>query len=205
VVQHVPADMSGLRVEENTRGVEKVEDGRVHLRQQSRDPKTGSITIKRSDETIEKVVGLHPKDGRGKLKPIRGVRVITDNFGVALLDHAPEGEENFSIVPWHKVWHRLHELEKRNGGKPPRLLRNGMLIRVPRGGFAGIWRVFSAKNNASGMALDIGWPDVIRLRNKTPGHKINVRLATLLRDGLEILRPGLAGMPAPETPATAIR
>ncbi len=195
VVQHVPADRGGLRVEENTRGVEKIEDGRVHLHQRSRDPKTGEIKIKCSDEAVDKVVGLSPKAGTGKLKSLNGVRVITDNFGVALLDHVPEGEEKSAIIPWHKVWHRLGELEKRNGGKPPRILRNGMLIHVPRGGYAGTWLVFSAKNNASGMALDMGWPDVVRLKNKTPGHKINVSLKTLLRDGLEILRPRLTGLP----------
>jgi len=205
VVQHVPADKGGLRVEENTRGVEKIKDGRVFLHQRSRDVKTGQIKIKPSDETVDKVVGLSPKNGQGKLKQLKGVRVITDNFGVALLDHAPEGEEKFAIIPWHKVWHRLGELEKRNGGKPPRVLRNGMLIRVPRGGYTGTWLVFSAKNNASGMALDMGWPDVVRLKNKTPGHKINVILKTLVRDGLEILRPSLTGLPITSsiTPASA--
>ena len=53
------------------------------------------------------------------------------------------------------------------------------------------------------MALDIGWPDVVRLKNKTPGHKINVSLKTLLRDGLEILRPGLVDMPVDPHPGTA--
>jgi hypothetical protein len=201
VVQHVPADKGGLRVEENTRGVEKIEDGRVYLHQQSRDIKTGEIKIKLSDEAVDKVVGLSPSKGPGKLKAQTGVRVITDNFGVALLDHAPEGQEKFAIIPWHKVWHRLGELTKRNSGKPPRVLRNGMLIKIPRGGYAGTWLVFSAKNNASGMALDIGWPDVVRLKNKTPGHKINVILKTLVRDGLEILQPGLTGTPIAPPPA----
>jgi hypothetical protein len=56
--------------------------------------------------------------------------------------------------------------------------------------------VFSAKNNASGMALDIGSPDVVRLRNKTEGHKINVRLATLIKDGMEVLKTRLTGFAA---------
>lgn len=214
VVQHVPADKGGLRVEENTRGVEQDSAGqlkidrdeygqptRVHLHQRSRDAKTGDITIKTTSEAVDKVVGLFPKNGEGKLKPQKGVRVITDNFGVAILDHAPEGEDKFAIIPWHKVWRRLGELEKRNGGKPPRVLRNGMLIHIPRGGYQGTWTVFSAKNNASGMALDMGWPDVVRLKNKTPGHKINVSLKTLLRDGLQILPARLAGLPSEATEA----
>jgi hypothetical protein len=95
------------------------------------------------------------------------------------------------------VWTRLQELKAANAGKMPRVLRNGQLIRVPNGkNFKGIWKVFSAKNNASGMALDIGSPDVVRLKNKTEGHKINVRLATLVKDGLEILRTPLTGIAA---------
>jgi hypothetical protein len=202
VVQHVPADKGGLRVEENTRGVEKVEAGRVYLHQRSRDLKTGEIKIKHSDEAVDKVLGLSPKNGKGKLNLLNGVRVITDNFGVALLDHVLDAEEKCTIIPWHKVWHRLGELAKRNGGMPPRILRNGMLIRVPRGGYTGTWLIFSVKNNASGMAVDMGWPDVVRLKNKTPGHKINVSLKTLMRDGLEILRPSLAGVSIIQSPPT---
>jgi hypothetical protein len=62
--------------------------------------------------------------------------------------------------------------------------------------FKGVWRVFSAKNNAKGIALDIGSPDVVRLKNKTEGHKINVRLATLIKDGMEVLKTPLTGLAA---------
>jgi hypothetical protein len=44
------------------------------------------------------------------------------------------------------------------------------------------------------MALDIGRPDVIRLKNKTEGHKINVRLATLVHDGLIAAKAPLTGI-----------
>ena len=199
VVQHIPKDCGGLRVEENTRGVERVEEDEagtithVHLRQQSRDKNTGAIAINHTEEVPGKTVGLAPIDGHGKLRPQKGVRVITDNFGVAILDNAPEGTEKFAIIPWHKVWWRIGELTKRNAGRPPRILRKGMLIRVPRGGYAGIWTVFSTKNNSTGMALDMGCPDVVRLKNKTPGHKINVSLKTLLNNGLEILSSTFTG------------
>jgi len=120
--------------------------------------------------------------------------VIPDNFGVAL-DPQP------TIIPFHKVWPRLQECKKANGGKTSRVIRNGQIIRVPNGkNFKGIWKVFSAKNNASGMALDIGSPDVVRLKNRTEGHKINVRLATLVKDGLEILKTPLTGVAASSSP-----
>lgn len=192
VVQHIPADMSGVKIEENTRRVMSEKDGRILLRQRSgRDPKTGLQTVKDTAEAPGKLLGLNPPGGDGKLKRQKGVRVITDNFGVAILDHAPEGQEKFVVIPWHRVWHRLEELKTKNGGKCPRVLRNGMLVKVPRGTHQGYWRVFSAKNNADGIALALGKPDGIAYDKA----KQNVRLAVLLRDGLSVVRGGLAGNP----------
>jgi CRISPR/Cas system Type II protein with McrA/HNH and RuvC-like nuclease domain len=183
VVQHIPADMSGMRVEENTRGLVGIENGRVSLRQQSRDAKTGKITIKETEESAAKVIGLQP----GKLAPQKGVRVITDNFGVAILDHAAEGEERFVIIPWHKVWPRIQELKARNAGKEPRILRNGQLVKLTSGKRKGTWRIFSIKNNSSGMALDLGLPDELY-----PSW-INSLLKSLLRDGLTVMQTTFTG------------
>ncbi|MDF9832529.1 hypothetical protein M2103_000739 [Ereboglobus sp. PH5-5] len=195
VVQHVPADMGGMHVEENTRGVVRVEDGRVHLRQRTRDIKTGAISVKETTEPVAKTVGLAPTKGEGKLRPQKGVRVITDNFGVAILDHAPEGEDKCIVIPWHKVWHRMDELAKRNDHERPRLLRIGMLIRVPKGKYEGVWMVRGVKNDAKiGQCLDMSFPD--RINYAASGRndcKRNVSLKTLLRDGIEILNTGLVG------------
>jgi CRISPR-associated endonuclease Csn1 len=192
VVQHVPADMSGVKTEENTRRVLRVrEDGRVDLCQQApRDTKTGvRPPPKTTEEAAGKLLGLNPANGGGKLKPQKGVRVITDNFGVAILDHAPEGGEKFVIIPWHKVWPRLQELEAKNSGKMPRVLRNGQLIRVPRGTRAGIWRVISTKNTeAYGLALDLSSPDNLKL------DRGNAPIGKLCEDGLEIVKCALVGV-----------
>jgi CRISPR-associated endonuclease Csn1 len=195
VVQHIPARMDGLRVEQNTWRVVPVKDGEATMRQRIR-AADGSRPSKTTKERVTKLLGLRPANGRGKLQANKGALVIPDNFGVALTNPDPV------IVPFHKVWPRLSELKAGNGGRVPTILRNGQLIRVPSGkNFKGVWRVFSAKNNASGMALDIGSPDVVRLRNKTEGHKINVRLATLIKDGMEVLKTPLTGLAAsPATP-----
>ena len=190
VVQHIPTRMAGLRVEQNPWRVVSVKDGEATLRQRIR-AADGTRPAKTTEEKVSRLLGLEPRDGHGKLSANKCALVIPDNFGVALIKPEP------IIIPFHKVWSRLAELKKFNGGKMPIILRNGQIIRVPNGkNFKGIWRVFSAKNNASGMALDIGSPDVIRLKNKTEGHKINVRLATLVRDGLEVLKAPLTGIPA---------
>jgi CRISPR-associated endonuclease Csn1 len=175
VIQYIPAGMGGLKAEQNTWGVVRVVDGVATIRQQMRGADGKLQPAKQNKEKAGKLIGLK----KGKLQDIKGALVISDNYGLAL-DPEPQ------IIPFHKVWARLRELRQQNGGKPVRVLRNGMLIHIPRGKFTGIWRIFSVKNNSSGLALDIGHSDVIRLQNKTDGHKINVLLASLLRDGMDI-------------------
>jgi CRISPR-associated endonuclease Csn1 len=188
VVQHVPKEMTGLRVEQNAWRVVSVDNGEALLRQSMRQP-DGTRLAKECREKVSKLLGLQPGGDMGKLQRNKSALIIPDNFGLAL-DPEPV------VIPFHKVQIRLRELCEKNGGKWPRVLRNGMTISVPRGKFVGIWRIFSLKNNASGLALDIGRPDVVRLQNKTEGHKINVLLASLLRDGLEISRNTLTGVPS---------
>lgn len=185
VVQHIPKDISGMKVEENTRRVVSVSEGRAKLRQRVRDPKTGKLSWKETEEPVAKLVGLQD----GKLSKQHGVRVITDNYGVAILDALPPGtpdSERFVIIPWHRVWHRLKEVTAKNGGKKPMVLRAGQVIEVQEGNFKGVWTIHSVKNNATGMAVDMGWPDVVTLQNKTEGHKINVRLASLLKGQMSV-------------------
>ena len=135
------------------------------------------------------LLGLTPEGdpGEAKLKRIKAVKVLGDNFGLAL-DPQPE------IVRAHKVWHQIEALKKENGGKTPRILRKGSLIHLPRGIYKGMWRLFSVKNNASGLAVDMGRSDVVALKNKTEGHKINVLLSSLLKNGLEIVKTPLCGV-----------
>ena len=198
VVQHIPARMDGLRVEQNIWRVVSVKDGEATLRQRMRQP-DGSRSEKIADEKSGKLLGLSPTNGSGKLAKNKGVLVIPDNFGVALTKPEP------TIIPFHKVWTRLNELKQSNEGKIPPVIRNGQIIVIPSGkNFRGVWRVFSAKNNASGMALDIGSPDVTRLKNKTDGHKINVRLATLIKDGLKPMKTSLTGIPVSQIPESQI-
>jgi hypothetical protein len=182
VVQHIPKRTTGLRVEQNTWGVRASKDGEVTLEQRIRQP-DGKRPLKQAVERAGKLIGLEA----GKLHRLSGALVVGENFGVAL-DPQP------TIIPFHKVWPRLQELKKANGGKLPRVLRNGQIIYIPKGTYSGVWKVFSAKNNKSGMALDVGRPDVVRLRNKTEGHKINVLLSSLIKDGMTIVDAPLTGV-----------
>ena len=126
---------------------------------------------------ICKVIGLPRADGKGgKLAKIKGVRVIADNFGVAILDDATlPPTERFVIIPHARVWEQLQELKQRNGGKKPQIWRNGQIIDLTKGR-PGRWRIFSIKNNTSGMAIDLGSVEGIK------ATWINVLLKSLVRD-----------------------
>jgi CRISPR-associated endonuclease Csn1 len=205
VVQHIPADMSGMKVEENTRGIVKVENGRATLRQQKRNA-DGKLEVKETEEVVGKLVGLAPEKGQGKLTPMKGVRVITDNFGVAILDHATNPDDKFVIIPWHKVWHRIDELKAKNGGEPARILRNGMLIQITglkgkMASKAGTWRVFSVKQT---RRLDLGNSDRVVMEDKGVGVWREVSLDTLGPERIQILDCGLCGLAEKSNPPRTV-
>lgn len=194
VVQHIPARMDGLRVEQNMWRVVSVKDGEVTLRQRMRQP-DGTRPEKIAEEKSGKLLGLSPTNDSGKLGKNKGVLVIPDNFGVALTKPEP------TIIPFHKVWPRLNELKQSNGGKIPPVIRNGQIINVPKGRYVGVWRIFSAKAT---MTLDLGSPDKVRLESKGEGQKREVQIKTLLKDGLMPMKASLTGIPVPQIPESQI-
>lgn len=175
VVQHVPSSMEGLHTEENTRGVVGFasKTGKVVLRQK----KDGSDNI--TNEVAGKLLG-YDTDADSKLKKQKGVRVIDQNFGVALTKPLPQ------IITWHKVYPKLKALQETTG-EWPCVLRNGMVVHVSDGRYEGAWRIFSLKNNASGMAVDMGFPDEVK------ASKINVLLKTPIKDGMKLVCTKLTG------------
>ena len=183
VVQHIPKDMGGVRAEQNTWRVLSVRDGVATLRQQMRGPDGKKQPAKFSEEKAAKLMGLT----KGKLSDLKGALVIGDNFGLAILDHAHEEGDRLVVIPWHKVWNRLAALKLKNGGKKPRVLRNGQLIRFKEKGVEKTWRVCSIKNTARGIMLDIALPDEI-----SPSRAGN-RVASFLKNSMEILDSSLTG------------
>jgi CRISPR-associated endonuclease Csn1 len=191
VVQHIPARMDGLRVEQNTWRVVSVKAGEATLRQRIR-AADGSRPAKPDViEKTTKLLGLEP----GKLNVNKGVLVIPDNFGVAMTTPEPV------IIPFHKVWPRLSKLKETNGGKIPVVLRIGQIIQVPKGRYQGIWRVFSAK---ASMTLDLGTPDKVRLESKGEGQKREVQIKTLIKDGMILSKTPLTGIAVCPTTSSAL-
>lgn len=74
VVQHIPAEMSGMRVEQNPWRVIRVENGEAMLRQRIRQP-DGSRVLKETKERTSKLLGLNPPTGTSKLQRNRSVLI----------------------------------------------------------------------------------------------------------------------------------
>lgn len=208
VVQHLPSDMSGMLVEQNTRGVVSIdEDGTVHLKQIKRDDKTGKLKVNPTKEHSSRLIGLRP----GKLSEQKGVRVIEPNYGVAILDAPPpkadgtagDSDDRFVVIPFAVVWKRLKELRELNGGKRPVVLRQGTLIQVPKKGrrsdLRGIWMVRGIQDKKrDGVILELCWPDVIDSREAgVAWAKPNASLRSLLDEGeMTVARSKLTGLPS---------
>jgi CRISPR-associated endonuclease Csn1 len=128
---------------------------------------------------------------KAKLKPLKAVKVLGDNFGIAL------DPEPTLLRPLH-VWRKMTALKAANGGKWPRLLRKGMLIRVLRAksekvNYSGVWMVRGAYfKQKGGFMLDLSPADFIEYR-RINGAFEAVSVLTLMKCGLEILKPSLCG------------
>ncbi len=185
VVQHIPADQSGAKLEQNPWRVLKIQGDpndpqtMVTIRQRATTVQQNGrreFKPKEKEEKVGKLVGLKP----GKLKKNQSVLIIGNNYGIAL---TPEPQ----IIPFHKVHERLADITSQNKGKKPQILRNGMLVRISNWeGKNGVWRIFSCKNSATGLKLDLGAPDSLKF---TWGE---VSLNSLIKKrGLEILNSSL--------------
>jgi CRISPR-associated endonuclease Csn1 len=184
VMQHLPADRSGVKAELTTWGVTAIEgegeDARVHLRQRTSVVEDGKrkIATKTREERAGKLLGIVPKNGTGKLKEIKGAMIIGENYGIAL-DPSPV------IIPFHDVPSRLAELKAANCGKPVRVLRNGMLIRLSNQGVRdGIWRINSIK---ASLTLDLSRPPVVGQPSKGLTAWREVSVKGVLKKGVELL------------------
>lgn len=175
VVVHQPQTRRGMKVQQNTWGVVKVEGDYITIRQRGEKPKK----VRKAA-----VFGLNPQKGRGKLKALKGVLQRDGNFG-AVLAPVP------TVIPVFKVWKTIGGLTGK--GRIP-ILRNGDIISVPKGTYKGVWRVKSVKNNDGGIALDIVVPYAIKAVSGSPCSRVNAALATMLRDGMTVLEPRYTGI-----------
>ena len=192
VMQHLPADRSGVKAKLTTWGVTGIngegEDARVQLRQRSSTVEDGKrkIDTKTCEERAGKLLGVAPKSGTGKLKELKGAMIIGENYGIAL-DPAPV------VIPFHDVPRRLDEVQKKNGGHSVRVLRNGMLIRLSgQGSRDGIWSIYTVQ---ASLKVDLVRPGTVGRPKKGANVWREVAIQGLLKNGLEILQRRYTGYP----------
>ena len=234
VVQHLPADLSGLRCKETVWRIFDPADPHQNSRRLARwlaqkeiavpapEAKTALIICRKrrnADAATEDsaggkvfretktwrwvydikdksaLLGLAPEGdaAEAKLKRIKAVKVLGDNYGLAL-DPGPKPK----LIRPHKIWHQLDELRKKNGGKAVRVLRIGCLVRVrekaARSDYRGVWMVRGTQlNQKKGYLIDLSPADQVLYRGEFGCYR-DVSLATLLKCGLEILKTPLCGL-----------
>ena len=137
---------------------------------------------------ITKVVGLKSN----KMKKIRAVLEIDDNYGVAL-------EPSPTLIRRKSVYKQLAELKKLNHGKPFRVIRKGMIIRIS--GYKDAeknreWVIRAIKNNAKrGLVVDLSTSDYAApLTKKTPYRWLEVLVDTLLDCNVEVVKQSYIGI-----------
>ena len=178
-------------LEETQWRVEKVENGRVFLRQGR------GKAAKRTDLSISAVYGLNPPSGNGKLLRNKAVYVGDANYAIALTDPPVVLRERF-------VWRELQALAVKNGGKVPKLLRKGDLIETSDGDKKQVWMVRSIKDNKGTLLLDLTVPyNAEGAKNGVSYWRINIRLLSLLKAGVTFPRYRLTGIPA--CPITSLK
>jgi len=186
VVVHQPQEKAGLKVQQNTWGVERVDGKAIFIRQRARDEKTGTITVKHDHIPIGKAFGINPASGEGKLKAINGVLLPEANYGVALM------QDPF-VVRHQRVWGTIAALKDMNGGKMPQILRRSDIIRVDTGRYVGYWRIKSVKDGKVEPKLDLVRPYAIDEEDKRVGKR-EVSIKTLIKDGVHVIRCRYTGI-----------
>jgi hypothetical protein len=131
---------------------------------------------------------LEPANGSsGKLKAQKAVKIIGENFGLAL-DPEPE------VLQLSSVWKRLAELRKQCGQKI-RVLRNGDLITFTSPDTPekrrGIWRITSVQNAEKGIKIDLFRPDQL-VRSKESWREVPI--GNLHKYQVKIIKTKLTGI-----------
>lgn len=199
VIKHVPSDMSGASLRETMQRVLSIEgrggDDVACLRKSSSIVGEDGKRIRAKEiNTVKanKLVGIFP-EGSSKLKPLKAAIEIEGNYGVALDPHPV-------VIRHVRVFKQILALKKKNGGKPVRILKNGMLIKLtspqdPKR--EGVWRIDSIQDGKNGIILNLQRPHYAGSIKKNHGSNWRGnRFATLLKKyHLEIHPTSYTGKP----------
>lgn len=169
VIRHIPADMSGAKLEEQCKRLVRVERQNAVLRSR-RD---------RSEEVVplEKIVGAQP---HSKLRAMKAALVVAENYGVLLADEP-------RVIPHCSVYRTLSLYRCRNES----ILKRGQIIRLLRHknpARVGLWRIMSVKNGKTGITFDLQRPEyAFKTALKHDANWREVQLKSLQHLGFDVL------------------
>ena len=190
-VQYVSKRLGRTVLQETQWRVEKIENGRVFLRQGK------GKGANRKDRSITAVYGLNPTNGDGKLLRNKAVYRIEENYAIALTTPPKLIRNCF-------VWRELQAIADQKGGKIPKLIRNGDLIRATLKGEDAIWMIRSLKASDKSPLVDLTYPYYVgRPIDKVSYCARNLDLANLIKAGATFPRYRLTGIPA--CPITSLK
>ena len=196
VVRHQPKTMSGLGIEQNVWRIlaeDDDESNKMKITQATPSPVSEGGRLRKNrvrkyaKEKKASLLGYDTPEGAGKMQRLKGGIIIKDNYGVAL-------DPELRVIPHCRVWKQIMEITRSNNGVTPRILRNGDIIQIEKGTYSGRWRIASIKDSKIGVCLNLALPDRV-YAIKDHGGKENVRLKTLVRDGLTCLKLDYTGHP----------
>jgi CRISPR-associated endonuclease Csn1 len=143
-------------------------------------------------EEVEKTKLLGLDGGEhGKLRAIKGGKLIADNYGMALLPNVPKGEKPYRIIRFFRVWEQIEKLRAANGGKRPAILRRGQLITFSKGKREGkTFRIIGL--NEDGL-VRFGSPDIVRRIDKPMNYE-KAQISSLLKEGICVGKARLCGL-----------
>jgi CRISPR-associated endonuclease Csn1 len=130
--------------------------------------------------------GLSPKTGIGKLRDLKAVKVLGENFGVAVVE-AVNKETTFHMIRPRKVWEQLSELRKQNPACRLSLIRKGSSICLRENDSEKVLRVFGCgERPGRGLYFDVGNPDA-------PGREREIQLSAFATGRARLLPQTFCG------------
>lgn len=188
VIRHIPADMSGAKLLSQYKGVYNIQDysntsDTITLR--SRNKKTGKFETKSISKS--KVIGLNST----KLKKIKSVIPIEHNYGIVL---APKP----TIIRHCSVFKQIAILKRQNCGKPIRILKPGVRIKISNHTNPEknkVWSITSVQEDKKGkLILDLSTPDYAKGgTEKSPKRWRQVAIDSLLKIDFDIIPSSYIG------------
>ena len=119
---------------------------------------------------MNRLNGLRPNK-ISKLKQRNAILLVKPNYGLFIGD-------SISVIPMLRSWETIGKLR----GLDPegKIVRQGDIINVPKGNFAGSWRIKSIKETNRGIQLDLATSD------GTTSRKIGVSVSSLVKSNFTI-------------------